>query len=85
MSEVELKPIRSPKQISNVLSFLEGLLMKGNCLVIPASLRKENLDRIHHRLVKRKLLVHRWVWWPEINRDIEHFVNHCSKCAMNIH
>ena len=58
--------------------------MKGCRLVIPSSLQKELLQRIHegHQgIVKCRERVKTSIWWPGVSKDVENFVNNCDKCA----
>ncbi len=62
------------------LSVDEGLLMKGNRIVIPQALQAEILEKLHtgHQgLVKCKERARIAVWWPGINSDLETFVKKC--------
>ncbi|XP_062590681.1 uncharacterized protein K02A2.6-like [Saccostrea cucullata] len=75
-------------QIREELSICQGLLMRGNRLVIPTVLRAEMLQRIHegHQgILKCRERVRNSVWWPGINREIEDLVKSCSVCVKNRH
>ena len=66
------------------LCYHRGLLMKGNCLVIPMSLQRDILKRIHevHQgIVKCRERAKTSVWWPGMSKDIELFIGKCDKCA----
>ena len=56
-----------------------------NCrIVVPVSLQKETLDKIHqgHQGIERcRLLAQNSVWWPSLYRDIQETVRKCSICA----
>jgi len=72
------------KKVSDDLCYHQGLLMKGSRLVIPSSLQKSILERIHegHQgIVKCRERAKTSIWWPGVSRDVETFVNNCSKCA----
>ena len=60
-----------------------GLLLMSSRLVIPQSLRKEMLTRIHqgHQgIVKCRALARSCVWWPGISKEIGTLVEQCSIC-----
>ena len=60
------------------------LLLRGRCIVVPLSLRKETLDKIHsghqgiHRCQSR---VSMSVWWPGVKQQVEQLVQHCPACT----
>ena len=63
-----------------------GLLVCGQRIVIPRSLRKDILERIHEghpKLKKSKDLAKTTVWWPGINSDMQQKIQNCSYCLTN--
>ena len=61
----------------------DGLIVKGEQVVIPQSLRKEYLDKIHegHQGVTRcQQRAKASVYWPGIYKDIELLVSSCMLC-----
>ena len=72
------------RKVSDDLCYHRGLLMKGNRLVIPLSLQRDILERIHegHQgIVKCRERAKTSVWWPGMSKDIELFIGKCDKCA----
>ena len=72
------------RKVSDDLCYQRGLLIKGNRLVIPMSLQKDILEKIHegHQgMVKRRERAKTSVWWPGTSKDIELFIGKCDKCA----
>jgi hypothetical protein len=62
---------------------IDNLVYRGNCLVVPETLRKEMLDHIHlsHLGVTKCILKARQVlYWPGMSRDIENRVMSCEVC-----
>jgi hypothetical protein len=62
---------------------IDNLVYRGNCLVVPETLRKEMLDLIHlsHLGVTKCILKARQVlYWPGMSRDIENRVMSCEVC-----
>lgn len=52
-------------------------------LVIPQSLRFEVLKMLHEThigMVRMKAIAKQYVWWPDIDSDIEEFVRRCFAC-----
>ena len=71
---------------SHLVVCQDGLLLFGSRIVVPKSLQRETLDRIHdgHQGVQRcRLRAKISVWWPGISREIENTVKDCSVCARN--
>ena len=53
---------------------IDGVVMEGRCVIIPAVLRQQMLDQLHLNHVgieETKLLAHDSVYWVYINTDIE--------------
>ena len=60
-------------QVGSELSIAEGLIFKGDKIVIPSALRKEMKERIHmgHMGIERcKARARQLMYWPNINADI---------------
>ena len=60
-----------------------GILMWGSRVVVPTKLRErvlETLHKGHMGMVKMKGLSQGYVWWPNIDKDIEGTVQHCGGC-----
>ena len=60
-----------------------GLLLKGPCLIIPSSVKREILDRIHdghHGIVKCRYRTKDSVCWPGLGKQVEEMVTNCRKC-----
>ena len=67
----------------NCLSTVNGIVTYLNRIVIPASLRKDTLARLHagHQGVnKSRELAATTVWWPTINADISDTCKTCQFC-----
>ena len=67
----------------NELSVLQGCILWGNRIVVPPQGREsvtEELHDTHPGIVKMKNLARCYVWWPNIDKDLERKVNSCKKC-----
>ena len=65
------------------LSVLDGLVLKGTCIVVPESCIDEILDQLHEGHIgidRTKLHERDSVYWPSINKDIECLVKTCDLC-----
>ncbi|XP_033730104.1 uncharacterized protein K02A2.6-like [Pecten maximus] len=70
-------------QVKDELSVCQGLLLRGNRLVIPTSLRAEIMQKLHdgHQgIVKCRERAKDSVWWPGMNREIADVVKNCTTC-----
>ena len=69
--------------ISGELSVCNGLLVKGDRIVIPYTMRKEILERIHDGhtgITKCRERANQSVWWPHVSKDIQDRVATCGHC-----
>ena len=65
------------------LTILDGLVMKGNRVIIPTSMRPDTLSRLHdaHQGITSTLQrVRRTVYWPKLQNDITEMVQACEEC-----
>ena len=63
-----------------------GCLLWGSRVVVPLKLREKVLSQLHNchpRVSRMKALSRSYVWWPNIDRDIENTVKNCRDCQMN--
>ncbi|XP_055542887.1 uncharacterized protein K02A2.6-like [Wyeomyia smithii] len=66
------------------LQIVQDCIMFGDRVVIPARFRKRiirQLHRGHPGMNRMKALARSFVYWPNIDDDIETCVRHCSSCA----
>ena len=70
----------------HAISIIDGVIVLGNRIIIPAKLRsivlREMLDA-HLGIVKTKLHTRQFVFWPGINADIEQLCKQCERCRKN--
>ncbi len=70
-------------QFREELSYVDGLLFKASRVIIPSSMRKEMLSKLHktHQgMVKSKQRARDTMFWPAMNKDIENTCNECNEC-----
>jgi hypothetical protein len=62
---------------------IDDLVFKGNCLVVPTSLRSDMLKLIHegHMGIERcRNLIKDVLFWPGISNDIKNIIESCEVC-----
>ena len=62
----------------------DGLLLYNTRKVVPKSLRKETLDKIHrgHQGIERcRARARMAVWWPGLSKEIVELVKSCRECT----
>ena len=67
----------------NELSICQGCLVWGPRVVIPEALRSAVLEELHQGhmgIVKMKSIARGYVWWPNIDKDIEMLGQTCDGC-----
>ena len=64
----------------------DDILMWDSRVIIPKSLQEllfKDLHAEYQGMVKMKQLARRYMWWPNIDRDIEQIVRACEMCQEN--
>jgi hypothetical protein len=64
----------------------DGILMRGNNIVIPKELQKRVIEIAHtgHQgIVRTKQLLRNHVWFRGIDEAVERCINNCTKCQAN--
>ena len=78
-----LKPYSTFK---DEFSICDGMLMKGDRIVIPSSMRLDMLEHLHsgHLGIEkiRKRMIDT-VWWPNASKQVEDMVRTCRVCCNN--
>ena len=65
---------------------INDILMYGNCIVNPLTLRNDILSRLHagHQyIVKCYELARQTVWWPKCSLEITKMLKCCRKCQQD--
>ena len=77
------KDVRQYWAVKSELSTDDGLIFKGEDIVIPRGLRKEVQSPIHQghlRMERSKLRARELVYWPGLSKQIEDVVCSCAVC-----
>lgn len=75
---LEVKPYW---QARGQLTVHNNLLLYGPRIVIPTSLQKEILSKIHEGHQKCRLRASTSVWWPGISKHIKDLIEQCPTCV----
>ena len=83
-SKKELNPtLTNYFHIRDELVAQENIIMRGERVIIPKSLRKQTLEDLHtaHQGVESTLRrVRESVYWPNMNGDVKDFISRCETC-----
>ena len=77
-------PIKKYYYVAAELSVQNGLLLRGSRLVIPASLQRDVLNRIHegHQgITKCRERARQSVWWLGLLRQLQELAENCKMCC----
>ena len=72
-------------QFHDEITAQNGSLFKGECLIVPAKLRKEMMERVHssHLGIEGCLRRAREVfYWPRMNAKFKDFIVKCDICNL---
>lgn len=78
----EIKPFFNRQ---NELYVESGCIMWGHRMIIPSSLRQLVLKQLHSShmgIVKTKCWARSYVWWPQIDQNVETMCRECETCAL---
>ena len=82
-SQQDLSPYLSRR---NELSTEEGCVLWGTRVIIPPKGRKAALEILHEShpgMGRMKSLACGYLWWPNLDKEIEQYVKRCSECQMS--
>jgi len=70
--------------VRDELSSIDGIILKGNRVVIPRALRRDILQQLHVShlgMEKSKQRARSSVYWPNMNSAIEDLIRNCEACG----
>ena len=78
-----VKQLRSYYTFKEEISFIDGLLFKGNRVIVPKALRNKTLEvlhRTHMGIVKTQERARTSFYWPGLNKAIKDICQTCETC-----
>ena len=79
-NDTDLRPFQKRR---NELSLHDGCILWGSCVVVPPQGRdkiKQELHEGHPGATRMKALARSFVWWPQIDQQLEDLVKKCEDC-----
>lgn len=73
------------KPFSNELYSVDGLLLRGNRLIMPSILQNQVLELAHEShpgIAAMKRRLRQKVWWPGLDKQAESWVKGCKQCIL---
>ena len=73
-------------EVRGELTLHGDLLLYGTRIIVPASMQRETLEKIHqgHQGIQRcRLRARTSVWWPGVSKAIDKLVQQCLHCTKN--
>ena len=70
----------------NKLTVIDGCLLWGQGVIIPQKFCKMLLDELHAHHIgmsRVKALARSYIWWPQLNVDIEETCRKCNQCLLS--
>ena len=80
------EPLRAFWCFRDELAIHDGVIVKGNRIITPSSLRSECLEKLHdgHQGLSSTLQrARRSVYWPRMQDDIENMIQNCDQCQIH--
>ena len=64
------------------LAVIDGVIMKGRCIIIPEALKQQALDQFHvnHMGIEKKTISPQIHLLGNVSNDIENYIKNCNTC-----
>lgn len=73
------------KPYMNELCSVDGVLLRGNRLVIPTQLQERVISLAHEAhpgMAAMKRRLQQKVWWPQMDKQVDSYVKRCKECTL---
>lgn len=80
------KTLQPYKQCADELSAYDGLLLRGNRIVLPSAHIQQALKiahETHQGIVRTKQFLRSKFYWPNMDMDAERMIRNCNACVLN--
>ena len=70
-------------ELQSQLSFSDGILYRGDCIIVPVTLRKSLTEKLHQAHMGVESTLRRAgisLWWPGMNLQLKQFISTCQVC-----
>lgn len=77
--------LRPYKGVHGELSTQDGVILRGQRMVIPRALRSKAINAVHQThlgMVRTKSLARTEFWWPAMDKEIDRVISRCQTCRM---
>lgn len=85
MKKIKQKRIQNSTNLKTLNILIDGIIFRKYRIVVPDCLFSRILDELHEThlgIIKVKQLARRYVYWPNIDREIERLVKRGESCAL---
>ena len=85
INQIKAKVFEKDRRTSDVFSICNEVLLLRERVVIPSTLQKRILKDFyvgHHGNTRMKIMMHSYVHWPNMDKDIENAVKSCKDCTL---
>ena len=83
--QTKTKICEKDQQTSDIFSLCNEVLLYSEWVVIPTTLQKrtrKNFHASHPGITRMKSLMQCYVYWPNMDKDIENIIKSCKGCAL---
>ena len=84
-ANIKAKILQRDQQMTDIFSTCDNVLLYRERIMIPSTLQKRILKDFyigHPGITRMKSLMRSFVYWPNMNKDIENVVKLCKGCAL---
>ena len=84
MTEDACQIVCYPISVCDELTIQDGVIFRGERIVIPFSLRKSMNEKVHAGHIGTDSSLRRardLIYWPQMSTDIRHYIETCGVCA----
>ena len=84
INQIKTKILEKDQSTTDIFSTCDDVLLYRECVVILSTLQKRILKDFSHWPSRIKSLMHSFVYWPNMDKDIKNMVKLCKGCALAV-